>query len=166
MTRLPPHARPQANRAGDGRAVIDVMPAQHHHFIGHPGAVRHQGDARPIAAGDGGSDGNGNTRRGARGDIAIFSPRIARYQFAGFSTSASISTKAEAARAVACMTSGATLETPRMVSFAAGVNDLFQPQLLIDIRRHDLQHSQQRTDYAQCDNRQQNGGVARPFFTR
>ncbi|QUJ06571.1 hypothetical protein KCP69_03410 [Salmonella enterica subsp. enterica] len=62
----------------------------------HTATVRHQGRRRSpwvIAA----ATAMAIPRRGARGDIAIFSTRIARYQFAGFSTSASPD-ESEAAR--------------------------------------------------------------------
>ncbi len=58
------HYAPAAktNGAGDWRAVVNALPAQHH-YLHWPYRCRpaYQGHRAPAAVGDGGSDGNGNT---------------------------------------------------------------------------------------------------------
>ncbi len=153
----------KTNGAGDWRAVSTLCP-RYQLPCRHTGTVRHQGDARPIAVGAWRSARQWHTAEAHGGDIAIF--RIARYQF-GFSTSASISTKVKPrARWPAQFRRDARLRRPEWLGFAAGVNDLFQPQLLIDIRRHDFStpNNEQTMLSATIDSKW--WWCSAPFFTR
>ncbi|QUJ07966.1 hypothetical protein KCP70_10980 [Salmonella enterica subsp. enterica] len=101
---------------------------------------------------------------GRTGSLAIFSTRIARYQFAVFPPAHQSRRKRKPRAPAACMTSGATLGAPRMVILPQALMTLFSP--VVD--RYSASRFTALPTNELCSVRQStaNGGGGAALFTR